>query len=89
MFLSHFHFTESVSRFSYGAGHYTQVVWADTEELGCGMVYYEEAPWYKTLVICNYAKGGNWQGSISSIILKMHSHVNTRWLYVCGRDCLL
>ena len=27
-------------RFSYGAGHYTQVVWADTEELGCGMVYY-------------------------------------------------
>merc|ERR1719278_887887 len=48
--------------FSYGAGHYTQVVWADTEELGCGMVYYEEAPWYKTLVICNYAKGGNWQG---------------------------
>ena len=30
----------SVARFSYGAGHYTQVVWADTEELGCGMVHY-------------------------------------------------
>ena len=24
-----------------GTGHYTQVVWADTEELGCGMVYYQ------------------------------------------------
>ena len=29
------------ARFSYGAGHYTQVVWADTEELGCGMVHYK------------------------------------------------
>ena len=28
-----------MSRFTYGTGHYTQVVWADTEELGCGMVY--------------------------------------------------
>ena len=28
-------------RFSSGAGHYTQVVWADTEELGCGMVHYQ------------------------------------------------
>ena len=24
-----------------GTGHYTQVVWAATEELGCGMVYYQ------------------------------------------------
>jgi len=48
--------------FSYGAGHYTQVVWADTEELGCGMVHYTESPWYKTLVVCNYGQGGNWQG---------------------------
>ena len=27
--------------FSSGTGHYTQVVWANTEELGCGMVYYK------------------------------------------------
>ena len=32
--------TLAAARFSYGAGHYTQVVWADTEELGCGMVHY-------------------------------------------------
>ena len=27
-------------RYSEGAGHYTQVVWAETEEVGCGFVYY-------------------------------------------------
>lgn len=27
--------------FNSGTGHYTQVVWAKTEELGCGMVYYK------------------------------------------------
>ena len=26
--------------FSYDAGHYTQVVWAETEEIGCGFSYY-------------------------------------------------
>lgn len=49
--------------FNYDAGHYTQVVWADTEEIGCGWTYYAEqvGPFlaYKSLTICNYAKGGN------------------------------
>ena len=38
------------------------MVWAETEELGCGMVYYKEESAeypYKTIVTCNYAKGGN------------------------------
>ena len=30
-----------IDRFNSGTGHYTQVVWADTEELGCGLVYYK------------------------------------------------
>ena len=50
------------SRFSSGIGHYTQVVWADTEELGCGMVYYKSGTNYETFTVCNYAKGGNFQG---------------------------
>ena len=54
-----------VSRFSSGIGHYTQVVWADTEELGCGMVYYKGAQYYETLIVCNYAKGGNFQGTFA------------------------
>ncbi|KAK3892865.1 hypothetical protein Pcinc_003293 [Petrolisthes cinctipes] len=45
-------------------GHYTQVVWAETREVGCGVVYYEttkEGTWYpncKTYV-CNYGTAGN------------------------------
>ena len=80
-------------RFNYDAGHYTQVVWAETEEIGCGFTYYsvrlshqydiasgfEIHYWiilhikifkepvgpflaYKSLTICNYAKGGNAAG---------------------------
>ena len=35
--------TENISPFTfdYGTGHYSQVVWANTEELGCGMVHYQ------------------------------------------------
>ena len=51
--------------FSTATGHYTQVVWADTEELGCGMVYYKGATYYETLIVCNYAKGGNFQGTFA------------------------
>ena len=54
-----------IFRFSSGIGHYTQVVWADTEELGCGMVYYKGAQYYETLIVCNYAKGGNFQGTFA------------------------
>jgi len=48
--------------FSYGAGHYTQVVWAESVEVGCGLTYYDDDGWYATLIICNYAVGGNMQG---------------------------
>jgi len=39
-------------------GHYTQVVWADTDELGCGLVYYEDSG-FRTVLVCNYATAGN------------------------------
>ena len=44
---------------SYGALHYTQVVWAETEEVGCGFTYYNENSWFNQLVVCNYATAGN------------------------------
>merc|ERR1712227_1131541 len=50
-------------QFNSGTGHYTQVVWADSEELGCGLVYYKGDQYYETLVVCNYAKAGNFLGS--------------------------
>ncbi|XP_022916159.1 salivary antigen-5-like [Onthophagus taurus] len=63
--------------FVYGAqtqagvtGHYTQVVWADTNLVGCGYVrFYDNvtanimpAYPYKKLYVCNYGPAGNWVG---------------------------
>lgn len=45
--------------YSSGIGHYAQIVWGDTEEVGCGLVYYKSDGWYTSLVICNYARSGN------------------------------
>eukprot|EP00092_Neocalanus_flemingeri_P038610 GFUD01042039.1.p1 GENE.GFUD01042039.1~~GFUD01042039.1.p1 ORF type:complete len:247 (+),score=59.85 GFUD01042039.1:103-741(+) len=42
-----------------GTGHYTQVVWADSHQVGCGLVNYKDGPWYATIMNCNYAVGGN------------------------------
>ena len=50
-------------KFNYGAGHYTQVVWAESEELGCGQVMFKDGSWYNNIVVCNYAKGGNMGGA--------------------------
>jgi len=50
--------------FSFPAGHYTQVAWADTTEVGCGLAYYQDPAdsWYKSLIVCNYAVAGNKRG---------------------------
>merc|ERR1719427_1990023 len=52
--------------FSSGTGHYTQVVWADSERLGCAVVYFKDTSAlldYNNLVVCNYAKAGNFLNS--------------------------
>ena len=58
-----------VFRFSSGTRHYTQMAWADTEELGCGMVHHKlykiGAELYNTIIVCNYAKGGNLPGTFA------------------------
>jgi len=48
--------------FDYATGHYSQVVWAETDEVGCGMVYYKEDGWFKSSLVCNYRVAGNMQG---------------------------
>jgi len=50
-------------KFSEGAGHYTQVVWAESDQVGCGQVYYKNGGWYRSLIVCNYATGGNMRGA--------------------------
>ncbi|XP_039277653.1 venom allergen 5 [Nilaparvata lugens] len=45
-------------------GHYTQVVWADTNKVGCGFAsYYQtEKEQDQILYVCNYAPAGNYIG---------------------------
>ena len=37
-------YPESPFSFDSGTGHYTQLVWADTELVGCGMIYKHSPP---------------------------------------------
>lgn len=47
-------------------GHYTQVVWADTEYVGCGYAYYDSKDFFKyhKLFVCNYGPAGNYIGQL-------------------------
>lgn len=40
-------------------GHYSQLVWANTNKIGCGGTSYREGRWFATLYTCNYGPGGN------------------------------
>ncbi|KAJ8936293.1 hypothetical protein NQ318_001486 [Aromia moschata] len=47
-------------------GHYTQLVWAESTEVGCAVSYYstssENRTWYHVLFVCNYGPAGNYVG---------------------------
>lgn len=45
--------------FSTDTGHYTQVVWAESTDVGCGYAYYLSDGQYTKLYVCNYGPGGN------------------------------
>jgi len=50
-----------VSSFNHDTGHYTQVVWKETRELGCGSV--------GDLLVCQYGPTGNMEGGFTSNVL--------------------
>ena len=80
----------SFSRFNKVYGHYTQVVWAETEELGCGMVYYKEGSQWETIVVCNYAVAGNLKGNswfMIYFILDIHLINLGGEMYATGTAC--
>jgi hypothetical protein len=45
--------------FNSATGHFTQQIWATTNQLGCGVSQYYNAGWYYTYIVCHYATGGN------------------------------
>jgi len=45
-------------------GHYTQVVWAETAEVGCGyMTSSNDDYGLESVLVCNYGPAGNWLGA--------------------------
>ncbi|XP_026325023.1 cysteine-rich venom protein TEL1-like [Hyposmocoma kahamanoa] len=52
--------SSSMQRLYEEIGHYTQMVWATTHKVGCGMEYCKGGPWEDYyLYICHYCPGGN------------------------------
>jgi pathogenesis-related protein 1 len=43
-------------------GHYTQVVWRDTQEVGCGEASCRNGEWSTKMWVCNYRPAGNFVG---------------------------
>jgi hypothetical protein len=48
--------------FSNGCGHYTQVVWADTQRVGCGYAACDAGGESREYWVCSYDPPGNYQG---------------------------
>jgi len=46
-------------KFSSPTGHYTALVWASTDKVGCGATSYKNGRWFSTLYTCNYGPNGN------------------------------
>eukprot|EP00667_Euglena_gracilis_P021576 EG_transcript_23708 len=48
------------------AGHFTQLVWKDSVEIGCAMCRMDGGDW---LVVCQYSPAGNWRNRFPSQVL--------------------
>ncbi|CAG9766666.1 unnamed protein product [Ceutorhynchus assimilis] len=79
----------------YVVGHYTQLVWAETNEIGCAMSYYAETVqneiWHQVILVCNYGPGGNYLGQpvyqTGKPASKCSSNLSRNQLYkgLCGQ----
>jgi len=51
--------------FSMDTGHFTQLVWLDTTQVGCGMVQCKG----NDIWVCQYETPGNWEGQFREKVL--------------------
>ncbi|XP_056408329.1 peptidase inhibitor 16-like [Hyla sarda] len=62
----YYNFTTDACQEGKMCGHYTQMVWADTERVGCGEKFCEKVEGFEEpnmyLLVCNYEPPGNFQG---------------------------
>jgi len=63
-------------------GHFTQQIWADSTDIGCGNALYEDSSWKtNSIVVCNYGEGGN---MINSPIYKLGSACSSCGISPCS-----
>jgi glioma pathogenesis-related protein 2 len=55
--------------FSIATGHFTQLVWKGSNEVGCARAFGKGSKWYETYVVCNYKPVGNVQGQFPQNVL--------------------
>ncbi len=55
----HYDFASNTCAAGKVCGHYTQVVWKSTTEIGCGKAVCAD---HSQVWVCNYAPPGNWRG---------------------------
>jgi len=46
-------------KFSLAIGHYSAMLWSNTNKVGCGLTEYKDGKWFAKLYTCNYAPAGN------------------------------
>lgn len=51
-----------IYRFRTAIGHYTAMVWSNTNRVGCGLTEFREGKWFAKLYTCNYGPSGNYIG---------------------------
>jgi hypothetical protein len=80
-----------ICRFSVVTGHYSQMIWADTNRVGCGFTSYRDNGTLETnLYVCNYGPAGNFIGLPSYKVGRPCSQCPTntacgsRFTHLCG-----
>ncbi|KAK5779047.1 hypothetical protein RI543_002931 [Arxiozyma heterogenica] len=69
------HYNYSHPGFSMATGHFTQVVWRSTKEVGCAVKHC--GSYYRDYVVCEYAPPGNYAGEFPENVMPLKASVSS------------
>lgn len=65
----------SKSEFSESTGHFTQIVWKNTKQVGCAVRYCNS--YWGNITVCEYDPSGNWDGEFKENVSNLKSKKST------------